>query len=584
MQEKKPIPKFFEFAATEMQNFKQLIQEANIPGLSFAIIKGNNIFNGSLGFGNLASTDSYVTDRTVFEACSLSKPVFSYLIIKLIENKLLQEDFLKQSLYSFLPNYDRFANNDSEEYQENLQMLTAELILSHQTGWKNWSESNEKLKFLFKPGENFNYSGEGYLYLQKVIEHITGRSLESLAQEFIFRCLDMQDSTFLTPENIAVHHNEAMKPLPRPPLAEKPAANAAASLHTTAKDYARFIHALLNDRKAQELILVPHVSMVKDQVAVDQGLSEELLNKISWGLGWGFQISDRKFFHWGDNGSTKAFAAIDLSGNAAIFFANGYHGLSIIKEVSDKIGGLEDAVNYLCAKYNFVQYTSPGWKEMNEGFILEAKGNYEQALTSLKTALTLMPDNKLIPPYIEWLNAMVQSKSFFGKINSETLQKYEGEYGPLIITSNDSCLTVSVAGRTHQLTTVSSTLFADTENKIKVQFNLNNSTATLTSYFINGHQETLCKTLLSTKFRVHSEIIDREKSSQSTTACLAKIGICALTAKPSCLADTPTPMTTSVTSLNNNPPQYAANDNASARITNEEMTEDALSSLQIFGK
>ena len=49
--------------------------------------------------------------------------------------------------------------------------VTARHVLSHRTGLENYREKPE-VRFLFTPGERFGYSGEGFVWLQRVMEHI----------------------------------------------------------------------------------------------------------------------------------------------------------------------------------------------------------------------------------------------------------------------------------------------------------------------------------------------------------------------------------------------------------------------------
>jgi CubicO group peptidase (beta-lactamase class C family) len=170
------------------QTLQDLMQRAYIPGISAAIVaNGKLVWNGALGVADTKSKTP-VTASTVFEAASLSKPVFAYLVLKLVSQKHLALD---QPLHEILPDYPRFNDHPHSK------LLTARLVLSHQTGLPNWSEHPDgELQFNFKPGTGYGYSGEGYLYLQRVIEKLTGKSLDTLAQELVFKPLHMEHSSF----------------------------------------------------------------------------------------------------------------------------------------------------------------------------------------------------------------------------------------------------------------------------------------------------------------------------------------------------------------------------------------------------
>jgi CubicO group peptidase (beta-lactamase class C family) len=102
----------------------------------------------------------------------LSKPVFVYMVLRLADRGVIDLD---KPLYTCGFSYDRIDKDPSSK------LITARMVLDHTTGLPNWGGT--PLEFLFTPGEKFNYSGEGYVYLQRVVEHVTGKSLEELAQQ-----------------------------------------------------------------------------------------------------------------------------------------------------------------------------------------------------------------------------------------------------------------------------------------------------------------------------------------------------------------------------------------------------------------
>jgi CubicO group peptidase (beta-lactamase class C family) len=71
--------------------------------------------------------------------------------------------------------------------------LQARIVLSHRTGFPNWRDG-DSLTIYFTPGERFSYSGEGYVYLQRAVEHITGKPLSEYMSEAVFTPLGMSSS------------------------------------------------------------------------------------------------------------------------------------------------------------------------------------------------------------------------------------------------------------------------------------------------------------------------------------------------------------------------------------------------------
>lgn len=73
------------------------MKQSNVPGVSIALIqRGKTIWVHGFGLKE-AGTSQPVTGETVFEAASLSKPVFAYGVLKLVDQRKLGLDvpFLK---------------------------------------------------------------------------------------------------------------------------------------------------------------------------------------------------------------------------------------------------------------------------------------------------------------------------------------------------------------------------------------------------------------------------------------------------------------------------------------------------------
>ncbi len=167
------------------------------PVFQLSLIRNNKIaFTKSFGVKDVR-TSSLVTYKTMFEACSMSKPVFAFVVLKLVEqNKLeLDKPLNKYLSEEFISEDDAFSNQ-----------VTARMILSHTGGFPNWRKGEEEregpLPIYFKPGERFSYSGEGYFYLQRVIEKITGKSLDENAKEFLFQTSGLNHSSFIWTDGI----------------------------------------------------------------------------------------------------------------------------------------------------------------------------------------------------------------------------------------------------------------------------------------------------------------------------------------------------------------------------------------------
>lgn len=172
----------------------------NIKGISIAIINdGKVVYHMADVIANI-ETMKKVNDQTLFETASISKPVFAWFVMKQVEKGLIELDM---PLYKYLP-YPDIENDDR------YKLITSRMVLSHTSGFPNWRWFNpdQKLDIKFQPGEKFSYSGEGYLYLSKVVAHLnklTLSNLDSLFQREVAEPLQMNHAGFVMNKYIENH-------------------------------------------------------------------------------------------------------------------------------------------------------------------------------------------------------------------------------------------------------------------------------------------------------------------------------------------------------------------------------------------
>ncbi|MDQ3289686.1 MAG: serine hydrolase, partial [Bacteroidota bacterium] len=302
-------------------------------------------------------------------------PVFAYACLQLVDQGLLNLD---KPLYTYLPYPDI-------ERDERYKKITARMVLSHTSGFPNW-RNNDSLRINFEPGQKFSYSGEGYVYLQKVVEKITGKPLEKLMEEKVFGPLDMPNSSYTWRADFdaktATPHDGFSNPLPK----NKPTtANAAASLHTTAPDYAAFVKAIVNGTglKKQTLMAMftPQIKVPNERTNPTAPLSES----VAWGLGFGLQQTPegKAIWHWGDNYSFRCYVlAYPKEKMGMVYFTNSNNGLSIANKLLHVVTGREQpAIDFI----DYEQYTSPG-------FLFRKNVLKQGVATAIKPFLK--PDNK----------------------------------------------------------------------------------------------------------------------------------------------------------------------------------------------
>ncbi|MBV6626942.1 MAG: serine hydrolase [Rivularia sp. (in: Bacteria)] len=316
----------------------RLMQNNRIPGISLAIIRDGKLFwHKSFGIKHQYNK-KLVTDETIFAAASLTKPLFGYAVLKMAERGEIDLD-APLTKYTNKP-----LISDSR-----IQKVTARRVLSHTTGFPNWSGS-KPVWFKNNPGTKFGYSGEGFLYLQSVVEKITGQPLEDYLQENILKPWKMNSSSLIwQPEyaNIASYgHNRQGKPRA---MSKPKTAVSAGSLRTNAAEYAQFLIAMMQPGAVDSNYLT--------EASLQQMLTPQikLSYSLDWGLGWGLERTNKGnfFWHWGDLVTFKSFTAAsqDLQ-TGIVILANSQNGLKICERiVNQAIGGKHPAFKYWMIDY-----------------------------------------------------------------------------------------------------------------------------------------------------------------------------------------------------------------------------------------
>ena len=180
---------------------------------------------------------------------------------------------------------------------------------------------------------------EGFLYLQRVVEAITGEKLHALAERLVLKPFGMTRSSFLWEWRFEANRAAPHDDFGTPALGWKfGVGNAAASLQTTAADHGRFLQRVLDGSRLQsgttQLWLSEEIAIRQARPQALDAESEDVVTGVAWSLGWGLEPAEGTFFHWGNNGPFKAFAIGSLrSQDAAVFFMNGASGLAVLPEL-----------------------------------------------------------------------------------------------------------------------------------------------------------------------------------------------------------------------------------------------------------
>lgn len=330
----------------------KLMEETRTPGLSIAIIRDAKVaWTRSFGVKDRAS-GAVVDDSTIFEAASMSKPVFAYAVMKLCEQGVISLD---TPLVKYTP--ERFLKGDSR-----LDLITPRHVLSHTAGFQDARSGDKPLKIHFAPGEKWMYSGEGYYYLQSVVTHLAGLvnpkecsqfedGLTMCATDFdaymktnLLAPFGMESSGYLWADafakRLARPHNEHGEPLPyrQPTAAGVARYGAMGALLTTATDYAKFLIEVLDPKPADAFRLsrASLMEMLRPQVKVEDGNGYS----ISWALGWrvAHTADGDLVSHGGDQMGFHSTSEVSVAGKSGyVILTNGDYGWKLIKDLAPDV-------------------------------------------------------------------------------------------------------------------------------------------------------------------------------------------------------------------------------------------------------
>lgn len=201
-----------------------------VQGLSITIINNDSI-EASEGFGVLeVGTNNKINNNSIFNACSISKFATTLLVLKLVDDGILNlDENVNDRLISWKVPENEFTQT---------KKVTLRRLLSHQAGFidpdKSFSEYNptqgiptildllegrksyypEVAEVKYEPGSDFQYSDLGFCIIEQLIEDTSKRPFKELMNELIFEPLNMKNSTleYTIPEvkkySFACGHNK----------------------------------------------------------------------------------------------------------------------------------------------------------------------------------------------------------------------------------------------------------------------------------------------------------------------------------------------------------------------------------------
>ena len=323
-------------------NLEKRMEHYKVPGVSIAIVENGKIkWAKGYGYAN-TETGTKVNASTLFQAGSISKPLAALSALKLFENDSLE---LNKDVNYYLKNWQIPENKFTETEKVTLEKLlthTAGITVHGFPGYQQTDEFPEIIDVLNGngntgkivvdtiPGSIWRYSGGGYTVMEKVVEDVSGLSLDDYMSKNILNPIGMKNSTYQQPiakefqNNISAAYDRNGNLIKG--LWNNYPEQAAAGLWTTPSDLAMYC------------IEIQDIAQGKKEGILTKETVQKMLSKHKndWGLGPSLQNENDSliFGHGGKNaGFTNDMKAYAYQGNAVIVMTNADNGGDLIGEI-----------------------------------------------------------------------------------------------------------------------------------------------------------------------------------------------------------------------------------------------------------
>ncbi len=319
-------------------HIREAMDSMNFPGLSMAIInEAEIVYHNTFGVCNIESQEP-VTKQTIFEAASLSKPLFAYFTMKMVEQGKLDLD---KPIYPYLQEIfppDMLDSTALKWYKT----ITPRIVLSHGTGLPNWAKG--KLLINFAPGTGFSYSGEAYQHLGAALGTKLGigwgSKLDSLFLNQVAHPLKMHNSFYTWNDKLEKHKAKGhRKGVVNLDIHRDKKVGPGYSLHSEALDYARFLIEMMEPKQLKKDLIA---EMLKEQnhFKADNKLIAET-GQTGWGLGFAQKPTAHGLMHLhtGNNHDFQAYAMfVPAQKYGFVLFGNADELFDLLQKIEEIIG------------------------------------------------------------------------------------------------------------------------------------------------------------------------------------------------------------------------------------------------------
>lgn len=298
-----------------------LLKIINMPSAVICLTKNDSIvFFKPYGYKDLYKREKAKID-TIYCLGSVSKVITAVALMQLYEKGYFDLDDDISNYLGFKVENPRYPNKN----------ITFRMLLSHQAGFNDFGIKVVKLPYMliqarllnnssklikemltpdgkayskrffnrFEPGEKAMYDEISYILAGQLVEKLSGLSLEEYCQRYLFRPLDMKDTSFeikkLDKSRIARPYASILQINTPLPNYEFVFLDAAAGLWSTTGDLSHLLLALINNGTyngsrilKEETINIMHTRQYPESYDTFLGLLFRGKIKVQHGLGWFF--------------------------------------------------------------------------------------------------------------------------------------------------------------------------------------------------------------------------------------------------------------------------------------------------------
>ena len=407
------------YSAPQHMNILDRMAFHHIPGASVALIRGGKVeWVGAYGVRQTGGPP--VTEATLFEVGSISKAVTAVGILRLAQEGKIDLD---RDVNSYLKRWKVPLNQWTSQ-----RAVTVRMLLNHTAGFGeslgqvykpatmptllqqlNGQDpaTNPPVQVKMLPGSKFEYSNDGYLVLELLVEDITGEPFAEAMRALVLDPLAMTHSTFDAPlggrhaQDAASAFGQKQK-IGTPPGQFVIPNLAAGGLWSNAADLTKIAieiqsayagkHSKILNQKSAQMMLTPGEGFPFDvQGAMYRGNEH-------WGLG--IELAGKPatpFFDHGGAAIYDSYMFMYLTGDGIVVTTNDAFGFSLTYELLQSAGAVYGWPDFAVEQHPAYPMTN---SEMNR-----LVGDYGIGIHVLRTADGLVfrfDQEELSAPMIAW--------------------------------------------------------------------------------------------------------------------------------------------------------------------------------------